>query len=357
MRNIPTKNELIDFLKSQRKTIFISIGVAILSHFLLVGYNLYGNLQNDPDLEEQYLEQNEIYSILERDPEEISVAELREVEDALEKDRSAFSMFIELENQETFNNPNALREFLIVDETVAKVEAMSGYSLGPIPSLVVNVEESSGIQTIIIGSGDVEANKEIARAYRQLLINGEVPLIQDKIVYEIGEEVEVIEEQTFMEIISQNVASTSPLTVVIGSVLSMIIGTIIGVFIALIRTIYQKEIPLLYGYELNDSDTILLYSKLKNVDENNIEQSVAHAINRNQHKKKLILAQHTLSEELKNSIEESIPVFQELSEANPLITVDEVIILTRQNKTLKSWYENQRLKIERLNVPVTVIQY
>lgn len=370
MKNIPTWKEVKNYLLNGKKIIYATMGIIVVLFSLLYAYNIYANYQQLREEDEEYLSQDEITTITESDPEEITVEQLNEVEEALAQDRYLFSVLIEREDQSIYNYPELIREFLISDEVVRYVEEETGRPLLPNPEMAVVVEEDSSthLQKIIIGTGSEEDNSAFALAYYNALQEeGLVTALENKDVYLMDEEPYIEQVETWYDVVFEQIQVFSPLKAILVLITALLFGFILGILIVLVRTVYQKEIPFLYSLEHDKTDKILYFNQLKAVSNDEMKQKLTHAIMPTGNKKTIVITQKIINNELLETLSKfeatennsiSMPLFvKDVDEIDPNYSFEEVIILVKQNETTKAWYENQRIQLERFEVSVIILQY
>ena len=366
MKNIPTKEDLIGYIKGDKKTIGWTIGIFILLFMLLISYSIYSTFTEAREEEDQFLTQEEMVEILEREPEEVTAGDVRNIEEALEQERYAFGILIEREDQTFFNYPDLITEFLISEEVVSYVEESIGEPILPSPELAVEVSQDSStrIQEIIIGTGDVEDNQAIAAAYYEAIQQeGLISPLDDKIIYMMDNEPFLVEEETWMDLVLVQIQYVSPARAVIGLIVFTILGFVAGTVIVLLKTLFKKEIPFMYELKEKESDTVLYFTQIRNDDEDDRHHKLAHAILTYPERKKLVLSEGEINIELRESLSlknhntELIHIADDVSNRPINMQPDEVVILVEKNKTTKSWYNNQRIQLERIDAPVTILTY
>lgn len=368
MKNIPTKDELIGYLKKGKKIIILTMSIFVVLYIILLSYSIYSSFTDIREEEEQFLAQADIVDILEREPEEVSAGDIRNIENALEQDRYAFGVLIEREDQTFYNHPRLITEFLISEEVVAFVEERAGRELLPSSELAVEVSEDSNtrILEIVIGTADVDDNAIFAQAYYEAVQEeGLIAPFEDKAIYMMDSEPFLVETETWMDLVLEQIQFVSPLRAVIGFIVMLILGFIAGIIIVLFKTMVSKEIPFMYELKHDDSDTVLYFNQMKGISEEEKYMKLAHAVNTFPHKKKIILSQEKMHDKFtsltENLIDDSnqneMVSFTDFSESPVTIECDEVIILVEQNKSTKDWYKNQRIQLDRINVPVTILNF
>lgn len=367
MRNIPSKEEVTGYIRKDKKTILLTMAVTVVLFILLFGYSLYSSY-SELNEEDQFLSQDQVVEILEKEPEEVSVEEIREIEETLEQKRYSFGVLIEREDQTLYNYPDLITEFLISEDVVSFVEEFTGETILPSPELAVEVSEdsSSKIQYIMIGTANEESNLVFAKAYYQALKNKElIPSLQDKSVYMMDEEPFLVEEETWMDIVLDQIQLFSPVENVIGFIISLIVGFFLGVALVLLKTMLRKEIPFMYELKEKETDKIIYMNKLRGLDTQELFRKLSHSILMFPDNKKLILSQQSIKENLYTEIEQrgnpdeyqQVKILNDVEQSENLTKYDEVIILIEQNKTTKNWYKNQRIQLERIEIPVTIYNY
>lgn len=367
MRNIPSKEEVIGYINKDKKTIFLTMVLSGILFSLLIAYSLYSQYSELTE-EDQFLSQEEVVEILEKEPEEVSVEEVREIEEALEQNRYSFGVLIEREDQSLYNYPDLITEFLISEELVSYVEENTGETLLPSPELAVEVSEDSQtkIQYIMVGTANEEDNIALAQAYYQAFQNNEmIPALEDKLVYMMDEEPFLVEEETWMDIVFEQIQLFSPLQTIVGLFISLVLGFFLGVAIVLLHTILRKEIPFMYELKEEESDKVIYMNKLKGLDTQDLYRKLAHSILMFPNNEKLILSQKPIKEELFKEIRQQensydslqVKIVKDVEESENLTKYDEVIILVDQNNTTKAWYRNQRIQLERVEMPVTIYNF
>lgn len=365
MKNIPTKSELFSFLKSGRKTIGLSIIIVISVVLLFFVYNVYSGYQ-EFIREEEFLSIEEIVEIVDREPEDIQAFELREVEEALAQDRYGFSFLIERDDQSFYHYPNLIEQLLIKNDVIDFIQNQTGIIM-PLPAeLVVDVVNDSRTNSLVlwIGTGDEELNIELAQAYFQLLLEEQyvLPILEDKQVYIIEDEPFIEEIKTWRDIVLGQVELFSFTGLVVSVVSAAIFGFGLGVFLILIKNFRQPTIPLMYGLEYEDTDTVLYFNKLSLNSSKELLDKIAHAIYSSPSTAKLLLSEDELSTKIKSTsfnkqFHNELTIAQKVEEVSVPFTFEEVIILVNQNHTSKAWYKNVRLQLKRHDIHVTIIQY
>lgn len=368
MKNIPTKEEVIGYIKSDKKTIGWTIGGFLLLFLMLMAYSLYSTFTDMREEEELYLSQEEIVAILEREPEEVTAGDIRNIEEALDQNRYAFGVLIEREDQSFYNFPSLITEFLISEEVVNYVEELIGGTILPSPELAVEVSEDSNtrIQEVIIGTGNEEDNRLIAEAYYEVFQEeGLIPPLDDKVVYMMDDEPFLVEEETWVDLVMAQIQYISPARAIMGLLIMSILGLITGILVVLLKTLFRKEIPFMYELKRNDSDTILYFNQVKTSDPAQKYSKLTHTILTYPERKKIVITQNQLSDQFAAQISEraetdendQILVVHDFEETPLNMHLDEVIILVEQNVTTKEWYKIQRIQLERIKVPVTILTY
>lgn len=372
MNNLPTLKDVWSFLKDYKKIIVGTMIGCLILYALGMVYSIYSSSKVEEG-ESIPLEEN-----MDSSQEVLSSQEIK----VLQEDLVSFSFYIENDSAEQFTNYNLMKQLLISPETLAYIKETSDKEIKPNPYHAVNMslDHSTYVLTLSIGTGNYNDNKAIAQAYYDGIVNEEIPFFNsNKNVYMIsepartntGEVIPIDGESTNAE----DDGSISIVTI-IGLAIAVLIGSfVLGVIVSLIYAMTRKVITDPFTYEQKDNDTILNLSPLiKNINDESSTDIIEHAIRHPHKNTKAILAQHSLPKNINNKISTSFlslgeydvtssnmnstyaSVFNDLTEVNPDLSIEEVIIISEKNKTTKDWYSRQRLLLENYNVDIKVIQ-
>lgn len=379
LKNLPTLDEIVFFLKDNVK-IIITMTVLFFSLFLLgIGYTIYTDSKIDENtniLEEQEVKLSELNQDIpfeaQLEPEEIKL-----IMKNLQKDGGmAFSFYMENDLGEPFLANSLMNELLTSEDVLKKVEEESGTSIDPSPELAVQVtlNPNTQIMTLKVGTGYTKKNRLIADVYFNMISNEDSPFFDNKTVYVVTEP-EVIKSY---EMESDSIPNSdldinveerfSYKKIILYTAIALVISIFGGIFMALIRNLLKKEVTDIYGFAFKDNDTILNISNNKYQNENEKYDQMIHAILHPERDSKLILSEQELDnyivEKLKdksnmktNKHQTSILFNSSVSSVNPTLSFDEVIIICKKNYTTKKWYETQRelLKIYKSEIKVILI--
>lgn len=363
MNLIPTWNEVKSFFKINKKVMGIAIAGFLVVFLALFGYNL---LSSDSEvLEPEYLSQEEVVEILGREPEDVTATELEQVEQALAHDRFTFKVLVEKDSQDFMNNQSVLKNIMIREEVVSMIEERAGITIEPEATQSIGVANENDILRVVVGTADVEDNEKIANAYFEAIINNELPFFEDKTIYAMDDEPFLEEEKTWFDLAGTQLAELSTTAIILIVIVGIVLSLIVALIIAVLKSVFQKKVPVSYKLEKSSKDKVVYLTKLSSVSEEQYLNNLAFAIENPTTNKKLILSQQVLPAELSKRVSQKaisgqqpqLTIADEVSNTNPAYTYDEIVILVKQNQTDKDWYKNQRIQIEKLNVPVTIVQY
>lgn len=363
MNLIPTWNEVKSFFKINKKVMGISIAGFLVVFLALFGYNLLSS--DDVELEPEYLTQDEIIEILDRDPEDVTANELNDINESLENERYTFKVLVENDSQEFMTNQHVMKSIMIREDVVSSIEEKSGVTINPSATLAIGVGSENDILRIVIGTGNVDDNKKIADAYFDALISNELPFFEDKMIYAMDDEPFLEEEKTWFDLAGTQLAELSTTAIILIVIVGIVLSLIVALIIAVLKSVFQKKVPVSYKLEKSSKDKVVYLTKLSSVSEEQYLNNLAFAIENPSTNKKLVLSQQVLPAELSKRVSQKaisgqqsqLTIADEVSNTNPAYTYDEVVILVKQNQTDKDWYKNQRIQIEKLDVPVTIVQY
>lgn len=373
MGNELTKTDFLLFLKKNYKKIFV---VAFLVSVLSVGYLLYtGTFSGDKEeseTEESVSGPNaSIDTLLEIDEEELTTEEAYRLEQYLKQGAYQFSMFIENEDSKSFNRSNLLEEFLTEEDVVNEIETTLGYNLEPSAEQIIETEYNSAnvLMTVYFRTGDLETSKEIANAYYTYIENDNLELFRNRTVYfldtpepveqEANESIEQTNELDETESAGSNLV-TSTIKIIFLVLISLVFGAIFGVIGIVVISYFSKKISSLYNYELNEKDISL------NLVETQTDKTkaVLQAILYPPVGQKLILVEDESS--MKSQIEEwkemitqegqKLEVVSSVTNVDPRLNFEEIVLITEVGKTTKKWYREQANQLKMYHAPKKIIK-
>lgn len=379
LKNLPTLDELVFFLKDNIK-IIITTTVLFFSLFLLaIGYTIYTDNKIDENtdiLKEQEVKLSELNQDIpfeaQLEPEEIKL-----IMKNLQKDEGmAFSFYMENDSGDSFLANSLMNELLTSEDVLKKVEEEAGTSIEPSPELAVQVtlNPNTQVMTLKVGTGDKQKNQLIADAYFNIISNEDSPFFDNKKVYVVTEP-EVIKSY---EMESDSIPNSdldinveerfSYKKITLYTAIALVISIFGGIFIALIRNLLKKEVTDIYGFAFKDTDTILNISNNKYQNKNEKYDQMIHAILHPARESKLILSEEELDNYIAKKLmdksnmetkknQTSILFNSSVSSVDPSLSFDEVIIICKKHYTTKKWYETQRelLKIYKSEIKVILI--
>lgn len=363
MKLLPTKNELLDFFKYNKKLMIISTLTFFTLFLFLFAYNILSSDTNE--LGEKYLSQEEIMKVLERNPEEVDQSELEDINKALEQERYSFTVLVENDSQSFMNNQHVMKSMLVREDVVANIQESAGIDIEPTAELAINVYNEKDMLRIAIGTGNVDDNKKLAKAYYEAFNNSEIPFFDNKTVYQINTEPTLEEEESWFDLATIKIVDFSASEIFAILIAVLILSIIFGGIIAIIKSVFQKNIPISFRLEQSTDDKVIYLSKLSSISKAQFIDNMVFAISNPNNKKKLVLSQNDLPEKVIEKLnmaklsdtQPKIMIAEEIARTNPAYTYEEVIVLVQQNQTEKDWYKNQRIQTEKFDLPVTIIQY
>lgn len=387
LKNLPTMEELISFLKDNLKLIILTIILSLCLFAVGIGYTVYTNNKTEGSTSEQLTseEQNvlipEINETTELE-EQLTPEEIDLLRKKLQETGVAFSFYLEKEPAESFNSPSLLKELLISPSMIQTIEEETNLKIEPNPELVVDVglNPDNALLTITIGTGNEKNNKIIANEYFKIISEESDPFFENKSVF-ITDKPESVEKITTKEEKQAEAGITSSMSlgglslkrISLLTIIVIILGAIIGVGIALINSLFKKEVNEIYGFACQDEDIFLNLSNVENSSAEEKDNQIVHSIIHPAKKVKLILAEENIEENIiiklqkENTIQlenESfstvnfnnlVLVAKSIIDIDPKIAIDEIIFICKKNKTSKKWYTKQRKLLGNYNALIKII--
>lgn len=367
--------KMIDFLtffkKNSRPIRVLSalLSVIIMGVFLFVTFFSNENNVNVPD-ETTSIQNNSIDTLLEIDVDDLTMEESYRIEEYLSQGAHEFSMFIENEDSTSFNRSNLLKEFLTQEDVVNDIESNIGYTMYPSAEQIIDVNFNGNnvLMTITISTGDFTTSEEIANEYFAYIEGGNLSLFNNREVYFLDQPQPVILEEIDLSNEEETV-NPSPttlnivVTIIAGTIISSVFGVVLATLgIALIQP-FSKKISALFNYETQDSDVIV--NLLDSQD--NKDQNIMHAILYPATRKKLVLIEsnqslkkftNLLSEySSKENLDKQSFVFaSSVSEVNPKLNFEEIVIVSEVGNTTKKWYREQNNQLKMYHSPKKIVK-
>lgn len=356
-------NNLLSFEDAKRtikknKVLIIAIALITAAVYLLLSvYNYMSFVAEEErdEIVEPPFSQEEIIEILNREPENILVEELRLVQQSLNAEAVEFRVFIESTDQSPLSDAGLLKDFLILDDVVDFVENEANTQIEIDRDLAVIVSRRTGnpVLSVQVRTGSLEDNMAIAEAYMDAFEEEVIPLLNNREVYLLDEEPGPYEER-MINLIMENLGIFAPMSMVIGTVVAFIAGLFIGIVVSVLKSYKQGKLDELTILSHNEGDKIIPLYKLK--DKSMIEKQVHFAIKHPADLKKVLLCENISDEKVSDSLRNVVDCFEDVSEIKADVNYDEVILLIYLDNTTKEWYNSQRVQLENVDAKVKIIQ-
>lgn len=327
------------FLKENR-TIYIT--------FAVVGIVIFGI--------SQFLGSNDV----EKEEETIQIQENTRM--------ATFIFYVENTDQSVYTNSNFLDSVFLSSEYVDGAEINTNIEIS---ELIEKQLESGFVPTLLdrgyiglgrnvhnetmqfqVKLGTEEENLAVANYYFDLLLNDEIPFLNNKTIYIVSEPylAELTEENISA---SNKTSSDSSLPVLLlKGMLFTGGGLIVGILTMFLYHFFTNKINYAFSYEVDASDTFFMFR-------NNNAEFVNTVVNPS-YGKKLVLSQEKFSDPLKHKMTggkaEKIFFSNQLILENPAENFEEIVFVIIENQTDKEWYYKQREVLKNFSVPVKIIQ-
>lgn len=373
------KDELTlkDFFRFFIDNIKLIIGTIIILGMVSVGYVVYSHTTSDysgipgespvelttPSMSEERYEELAGLPL-----ELLSEPQIRQMQAYLLPNAYRLTIYAEHENHEPIANTTFMREVFRNKEVLTYIEDRLGEELTPALEFAVHVENlgNSGIYELHFQRGTPEESLELGYIMMDAIAEEVIPVLDNKLVYFIDEEPEVIVGDYSDYIDGMNQESGLSVRailrdIVLYGIIALIVGLIIGILLALLSAVLNRKVTALYDYVREDSDKVVRLNHLRKMDANEkIEKGIKN-INLPSAHNKVVLYDKATEGELNgilSNLSSNVSHYTDFSLVNDnMQTIDEVVLLATVNKTSKSWYNNQRVQLNGYNIPIKVIQF
>lgn len=339
----------------------------ILMSLLLAAYLILDVTKQDEQVVEESIEtsESEIVALLERDRSSLTDAEIGSINDYLNNNNYTFRAYIEEQDGRVFDNSSLLEAILIempfVEEILQQAETdFTGFEENVFD---LNYNSNLEVHNIEIGTGDVELNETLSNAIYTAMEEGTVEVIDDKQVFLFETPAPVDSEQPNEEESNSEQPASNGFSIT-ELVISLIVGASLGfgagIIAAFLRAYFSKKISPIFNYRLTPKDMLINYA-YKNQKKGNIEDEVIHSIMYPKVNSKLILVQNekwytTLTSFQNENNKSNLTIVHHVYEVDASQTFDEIIILTKNAETDKTWYLDEKNQLRTYLVPLKVIK-
>lgn len=280
---------------------------------------------------------------------------------------ASFVFYVENSLQGVYNNSNFLDTVFLSEEFVQGAEKETGVEIGKlideqlnsdfVPTLLdrgyIGVGRDVHDETLLFQAnlGSEEENLAVANYYYNLVINDEIPFLQNKEVYVVRKPYLVDLEENLAN--SDPAATTPSLAVtILKGMIFGIVGLVIGIIFVFLYHLLTKKINYSFSYEFDIDDQFYIERK----DRATFLSTLLHP----NFGKKLILCQQDLSVDLQKDIKkyekENYSFTNQLAKINPNENFQEIIFVIVENQTDKEWYYRQREALKSFSERIKIIQ-
>ena len=354
MMHLPTTKQLKEFLKDNKKTVWLTAFAALLLYVLGIGYTLFSN--------EAVEEEKKI------DPDtglEVNLITGEEYA-ALHEGAARFEIYIENDEGSAFTNSTVLESVLLspavfatIDtaEKVTVAQEIEALEEGEIPAkYILDITNDPGDNSlnVTVGTGDADKNLAIAAVLYDIISDKELTLLENKSVSMLSDPHEVVIENGPEK--TEEEEGLGPVGYAVMAVAVLIAGTVLGILIALSRLFFKKEVTDVFNYRESDEDTII---DLTLFNEGNLTDELTHTIQYPSAQRKLILSDPAVPAEIQGRLLKDTAtnyVFaSDIVTVDPKLTFDEIILVSQKNVTNKAWYKKQRTLLTNYTAPIKIV--
>ncbi|MCC5890749.1 MAG: hypothetical protein JJU01_09265 [Alkalibacterium sp.] len=358
MENGLVLNDFKLFIKYKK---YIILAVTLIVIVAMVAFSIFTELRDTDETEDttEIVEEtgditdSEVEELLREDRENLSQNDINAINDFLFEDAYAFRIYIENQDGSVFNRSNLMHEIFTSDQVIEDLENQADFDLDLIRDYFVDVNYNSNnvTFTITIGTGNPEANAAISQALFDSIAENEMAIINEKVIYLFEQPQSIDMEEDVQDFDVVETPSDDLLeTILISSIIGIFLGAGLGVVAAYIHSLFEKKINPLFNYNLKSGDVFINFSE-KEKSDTLVRNELWHAVMYPVVNKKIVLSQDIeLIEKLKELAEQSEAftgeIAQKVHQINPDKNFDEVIIITENGKTDKSWYVDQMNQVK-----------
>lgn len=354
------------FIKKNLKIILLSVILVTLFVISLFTFKMLND--NDEVLNDDYVI-NEVIPNIENsnDFENLSPEKNDALTQYLSKESFSFRIYIENENSNVFNDNNLVKEVLIEESVLQRLDSETNYSFDMLPEVAVSVFNIKGtsMMQIKIGTGDYSKNKEIADFYYQLLQNKDIPLFENKSVYFVDSEPVVFEEMNDSEAVNEEeplsnleIVTSNLDAIFIVLIMGLVGGSIIGIIISLLIDFFSNKITSIYKIDaINNIKIVYLDRIFAKADKKALTTSLVTIFSENT-SEKLILSEYELNKDFQNQLaisEQNIQNSRNI-EGLDVENIEEIIVLVGVYDTTKQWIQRELEILRGINVKVKIIR-
>lgn len=285
-----------------------------------------------------------------------------------------FYFYVEYADNSAFTNYLLIEEYLLTESLMEEASKEIGIDIN---ALITNTENSikltngpvktskvigtmrnsdMNLLELYVNVGDEGQNLKLTNFYYDLLINKNIPFLEDKGVY-IFEEPNFIELEESTESFSfeRNDSGNILRTIVIG----IIVGSIISTAILLLLTLISQKLNYSFSYFINRDDIFyLIDNKIP------FNEELKFLLQFNSNSNTIIVCQDTdkllenssgkmINKMISNS---KVKVRNNIYEVEDFNHIDRIIFIIQEDVTTRKWYDRQRNIEKILKIPTVVLQ-
>ena len=299
---------------------------------------------------------------------------------------AVFQFYVQNVDGNAFQNSAAIEAFFLQADRIASIEEQTGVDI----QTVLDEQEANGfiktqadrgvigiardgssqVFTANVTVGTAEENLIVLQEFYDYLLSGEIGVLNNKEVFIL--QTPILLEDTLNNVDSEIVTEKSGINLkalIMSIMIGLFGGGIAGIFISLIAQLVKPVITYAFSFGWHEEDIFQIYNE-NELPKDMFQQAVLHPYKN----VKVIVSQGEEHTDISNGLREytnvniinatdelnkngmNIIILKDLSDINPLIKIDECIILVASYRTDKKWYTRQREILRNYNSQVKVIQ-
>lgn len=283
---------------------------------------------------------------------------------------ASFQFYIELMDGTSFHNNTLIEQYITTPEQLQEAsnetntklinlvretenKALVDYSdSGETKIIGITRDTNTNLMEFYVNVGNENDNMKIANYYFNYLLNDNVPFLSDKEIT-IFYEPAIVKLDEDLETEDTEISTTSSFNLWKNAFIGLVVGLVVTTGLLLFYTFVSKKLKYSFSYSIKADDYFILSdNRLKNEDE------LTELFNQTNNSDTKTISETDLTDRkvLVNVSNNNMDSYRSILEIPNLEEATRIIYIIEENKTNRSWYNNQRNLEKAYDVPVIVLQ-